>query len=80
MATNFGVIDNTTQICTNVVVLNNINEWNEPDSFVIELATTPCVVWHYNLETKIHDYQEEFIGYGGIDFVWDGTKLIQPKP
>jgi hypothetical protein len=80
MATNFGVVDNSTQICVNIVVLDNASEWNEPDSFVLQLDITPSLIWHYDFQTKTYDYQEEFIGYGGIGFAWNGTQLVQPKP
>ena len=75
------IINGNTNICENVT--SDTRPLNEiilpPPYFAVDLANTPAIDWIWSNE--LNDwYEREFIGNGGIGDVWNGQKLVQPKP
>jgi hypothetical protein len=70
-------------VVTNLVMWNgNSDSWIPPENAImLPNATTPCMLWEYNFETKVYELKETF-GTGQIGFTWNGSVLMTsyPKP
>lgn len=79
--TQVAIINKNTNICENVSTdPRPVSDIILPEPyFAIDLSITPAIDWVWN--NTLQDWEQvEGIGNGGIGDVWDGTKLIQPKP
>lgn len=66
---------NPNKVCDNICKWDeNSDTWQPPDGYVMLVqATTPSKIW-------IGNNLVQRMGSGGINFTWDGTFLIEPKP
>ena len=80
---NYCIVDQGTNICTNVCLWDgNVQTWTPPaNSLMLVQATTPSRIWVW--DESIGDcVLQETTGSGCVNFTWDGTYLVtnQPKP
>lgn len=74
------LINKETNIVENNISLNDINDYQVPETHIlIPVETTPALDWVWNEDISEWVYIES-IGNGGIGDVWDGTKVSQIKP
>lgn len=77
----YAIINKQTNVCENICMDERpIEQIPMPEThFLIDILKVPNVDWIYNRET-MQWYTLDSFGQGGIDDIWDGEKLIQPKP
>ena len=75
------IINMQTNICENISADDRpLEEIHIPGPyFVIDLDSTSAIDWVWD-ETKQIWIAVEGMGNGGIGDVWDGSKLVAPKP
>lgn len=75
MTKNYYLINETTNVCENIVVWDgNTDTWKPPQSFfLLEQDSTPSKVWAWNKETN--DWEICISDYANIGFTWDGSYL-----
>lgn len=75
------MINQETNTVENVIEWDgNTSTWSPPENyFILPAETTPSATWQW--DDAIDDYElVDNIGFGGIGGVWDGARVVQPKP
>jgi hypothetical protein len=77
-AQNYCLINESTNVCDNIVVWDgNPATWTPPSGYLMLVQnTTPAKNWVWNTDAWILDV----VGEGQIGFTWDGVYLITNEP
>ena len=83
MNQNYCMVNETSNICENVVLWDGSTDtWTPPLGYLMLVqATTPAMNWEW--DAQINDYVlVEQMGQGQIGFTWNGSVLTtnEPKP
>lgn len=77
------IVNQATNVVDNVVMWDgNTNNWQPPaNTIALVQATTPAIVWEFNLKTKDWELVEK-MGAGAIHYIWNGSVLTtnESKP
>lgn len=75
MDKNYYLINETTNVCENIVVWDGNNDtWSQPQGyFLLEQDSTNSKAWAWNKETN--DWEIHISDYANIGFIWDGSYL-----
>lgn len=76
-----GIINSSTSICENVALDERpLADIQLPEPyFALDIDGVIAVIWTYDT-TPEEAYTVEVLGGGGIGFLWDGERLLQPNP
>ena len=78
--TKLALVNNTTNKVENVTVDDRqASEITIEGYTVLDLDTTPTLVWTQDKDTLAWSQIEGDVGIGGIGDTWDGTRLIEQR-